>query len=465
MSRNPLRNNRHRLIIELMFDIDVESAPLHQLESEICTWAGRISAAMCAWLLTLAAFDRREGWSGVGIRSCAHWLSWKCGVGLRTGYEHLRVGHALEQLPALRESFAAGQLSYAKVRAISRVADIDTEAEWVRQATHATAGQLERLVAAYARLRSADGLEQVAARRARRACSWRWDDDGSLVVHARLEPEDGALLIKAIDAAHVSLTEGETTETPTPRDRAGNADALTAVAAGFLSNEAPQLADPARFTVNIHVDQALLTGETPPEDARGDVEPGIALHPETIRRLACDATVATPNAGRRHRTVPKALRRLLEARDRSTCQFPGCDHTRWLHAHHAIHWADGGRTDLDNLVLICSYHHHALHEAGLTISINPDQTITVRKPDETVIPSQYPTTAGCEPLIRLKSATAHIHPTSITPQWAGEPLHLQDSITAVLNVDQWQGMHGRRERSPDLRGPRRSTSGPANRRR
>nr|MDT0665511.1 hypothetical protein [Micromonospora sp. DSM 115978] len=85
-----------------MFDIDVETVPLPDLESEICAWAGRLAAATCAWLVALAAFDRRDGWSGVGIRSCAHWLSWKCGISLRTAAEQLRVARALETLPIVR---------------------------------------------------------------------------------------------------------------------------------------------------------------------------------------------------------------------------------------------------------------------------------------------------------------------------------------------------------------------------
>ncbi|WP_250282261.1 HNH endonuclease [Frankia sp. CiP1_Cm_nod2] len=447
-----------------MFDIDVEHAPLHQLEAEICAWAGRISAAMCAWLLALAAFDRREGWAGVGIRSCAHWLSWKCGISLRTGYEHLRVGHALEQLPALRDAFAGGRLSYAKARAISRVADVDSEAEWVRQAEHATASQLDRLVAAYGRLRGRDGLGRAVDRHARRSCSWRWDDDGSLIVHARLTPEDGALFIKALDAAHAGHT------SDMPRDQAANADALTTVAGGFLASRAPTLADPARYTVNVHVDANLLTDGVPPHDSgrphqpRSDVEPGVAVHPETVRRLACDAGVTIPDAGRRRRTVPQALRRLLEARDQGTCRYPGCDHTRWLHAHHAVHWADGGRTDLDNLVLLCSFHHHAVHEAGLILAIGEDHSVTVRRPDGTVIPHQPPLSTGDEPLRHLRDATASVAHDAITGRWAGEPLHLQESVTALLNAGAVrQGTRGRLGRSPAPRGPRQRVSGPASR--
>jgi hypothetical protein len=185
-------------------DGDLDAVPLPRLEAHICAWAGRLAAATCTWLLALAVFDRREGWAGVGIRSCAHWLSRRCGISTRTGYDHLRVAHALERLPALRHAFAAGRLSYSKVRAIARVAEPDTDEEWVRQALSCTAGQLDRLVAAYDRLHPAD--EQDAERRHdRRRLTWRWDDDGMLVAHVVLSPEDGAMFVKAIDAARASL--------------------------------------------------------------------------------------------------------------------------------------------------------------------------------------------------------------------------------------------------------------------
>src|SRR5437879_3554614 len=91
--------------------------PLERLEAEICELAAHLSAAECRWLLLLSEFDRREGWTGWGINSCAHWVSYRCGIGLQAARENLRVGRRLGELPLVREAFAAGALSYSKVRA------------------------------------------------------------------------------------------------------------------------------------------------------------------------------------------------------------------------------------------------------------------------------------------------------------------------------------------------------------
>ncbi|ALE84001.1 DUF222 domain-containing protein [Pseudonocardia sp. HH130629-09] len=95
---------------------------LHELESELLGLAGHITAAECGFLRLLAEFDDRGGWCGVGVRSCAHWLTWRAGMSLRTATEHLRVAHALTRLPRITEAFAAGRISYSKIRAITRLA-------------------------------------------------------------------------------------------------------------------------------------------------------------------------------------------------------------------------------------------------------------------------------------------------------------------------------------------------------
>ncbi len=106
--------------------VDVETAALPELEAELCGWAGRIAAATCRMMLVLAAFDRRHGWSGLGMGSCAHWLAWRCGLSVRTAQEHVAVARALEELPLVRSAFAEGRLSYSKVRAVTRVAEAES---------------------------------------------------------------------------------------------------------------------------------------------------------------------------------------------------------------------------------------------------------------------------------------------------------------------------------------------------
>ena len=120
-----------------------------RLEAQIVAMAGRRAADDCAWLLLIAEFDRREGWTSWECRSTAYWLSWHCGLSVVAAREHVRVGRALEQLGRVRAEFAAGRLTYSKVRAITRVATPANEQSLVDLALAATAAQLERICAAY----------------------------------------------------------------------------------------------------------------------------------------------------------------------------------------------------------------------------------------------------------------------------------------------------------------------------
>src|SRR3954466_9538166 len=98
-------------------------SPLPELAAAITAGAVRLAAATAAWLRLVAEFDERGGWHGVGIRSCAHWLGGQCGLGPGAAREHVRVARALRRLPLIEGAFARGRLSYAKVRALSRIAD------------------------------------------------------------------------------------------------------------------------------------------------------------------------------------------------------------------------------------------------------------------------------------------------------------------------------------------------------
>lgn len=162
--------------------------PLERVEAELCTLAGQIAAATSRFLCLLAEFDARDGWAGWGVRSCAHWLAWRCGLDLRTGREYVRVARALNDLPHTMLTFGQGRLSYSKVRAISRVATPDNEESLVDAAMHSPTGQLERLVRGLQTAqRNGDEDDKASASRASRSgrdresrhgVQWRWDDDG-----------------------------------------------------------------------------------------------------------------------------------------------------------------------------------------------------------------------------------------------------------------------------------------------
>ncbi|MCL9757869.1 HNH endonuclease [Frankia sp. AiPa1] len=405
--------------------IDVESAPLEQVEEAICRWSARLAAATHTWLMTIAAFDRRQGWTGLGIRSCAHWLAWRCGLDLRTAREQLATAHALAQLPAVRAAFASGELSYSKVRAITRVATPADEEGWLDHARKMSAGQLERLTS-----RRRQQKSDPAALRADRKLALRTTPDGTIRLTATLSPDDGAFLLAALDAARASLETGpdgppEDDELAyTPRGQARDADALIALAEAFLHHHAPALQD-SPHTLTLHVPaqstSAASNQSVPRNRTHDDVDgrdrnqehkhqPGrlpagtgavagrdIGLPAAMVARLGCDALIRALivdsdnnplHLGRRNRLPTGRLRDAVYARDQGICQFPSCDHTMWLQIHHCAEWdAHNGKTDVEDLLLICGTHHRAIHDHGLVVRRRRDGTVTVQAPDGRTISS------------------------------------------------------------------------------
>lgn len=166
--------------------------PLERIEAEITELAGHLAAAECRWLQLVAEFDDRRGFEQWGSRTCAHWLSWHCGLDLRSAREKIRVGHTLTDLPLIAETFAAGRLSYSKVRAVTWVATPENEADLVMLAMYATAAQVERSVRAYRGvLSSEEETDRANEQHAARYLRCDWDDDGMLAVDGRFEPRSG----------------------------------------------------------------------------------------------------------------------------------------------------------------------------------------------------------------------------------------------------------------------------------
>jgi hypothetical protein len=159
---------------------------------------GAHNAASYRWLALIAELDRRRGWADDSAQSCAHWLGWKCGVALGAAREKVRVARALESLPRTSAAMASGQLSYSKVREITRVACAETEDFLLQIAEHGTAQHVESFVRAFRRCQQVEELSREARQRRNRALTHRYDDDGSLVIHARLPAEIGALFVQAL---------------------------------------------------------------------------------------------------------------------------------------------------------------------------------------------------------------------------------------------------------------------------
>ena len=174
---------------------------IDELAAEICTLTGHINAANHRWLMLIAEFDRRNGWSDSATQSCAHWLNWKCGIAMGAAREKVRVARALENLPKISAAMACGKLSYSKAREITRVASAETEDYLLMIAEHGTAQHVEKLVRAYRRCQDAEELSREARQQQNRCVSFRYDDDGSLILNCRLPAEAGALILKALDLA------------------------------------------------------------------------------------------------------------------------------------------------------------------------------------------------------------------------------------------------------------------------
>ncbi|MGH3410633.1 MAG: DUF222 domain-containing protein, partial [Streptosporangiaceae bacterium] len=176
--------------------------PLERLEAQICELAGHLTAATCRFLLLVADFDARRGWESWDLPSCSAWLAWKCQLSPGTAREQVRVARALGGLPLIRAGFAAGRLSYAKVRALTRIATPATEEDLAELAGPMTGGQLERFVRAHRSVSRACGQQSRAARRV----TWRVDDqDGSVAMTVRLPAVPGQVLIQALRAAAADL--------------------------------------------------------------------------------------------------------------------------------------------------------------------------------------------------------------------------------------------------------------------
>ena len=364
-----------------------EPRRLVDLEDEITEFAAHIHAATYRLLELIREFDQREGWGGPGLKSCAHWLNWKCGIGLGAAREKVRVAHALQGLPKISAEFRSGTISFSKVRAMTRVATPENEDQLLMIARHGTASHMEKLVRQFRKVKRLEAMEQENARHDLRELSWHVDDDGSYVFRARLTPEQGERVIRAIEAAcdendsELKNVSAETSARPETGPQSEpvaqrRADALERLADAFFGAGSSTVSGGDRCTIHLHTtpDTLAANGDT----AEAELESGARVSAETSRRLACDCGVvhwqedehgSALNVGRKTRSIPPALRRALQRRDHG-CRFPGCTAHKYVDAHHIRHWADGGETRMDNLVLLCRHHHRLVHEGGYGVRMS-----------------------------------------------------------------------------------------------
>ena len=309
---------------------------------------------------------------------------------------------------------------------------------------HATTGaQLERLCRKLRRV--VDVIEGGDRLDDRRYVRDELLENGMVRISAVLHPDEAALVMKAIEQARranaappANDVSAETrTLAVTPM-----ADALVGIAEGYLAHGDAASCGGERTQIFLHVDQDPLA---PDGVLAATLDDGTRVSAETLRRLACDSSLVpvlhaaqgrTIDVGRRTRTISPALRRALWIRDRG-CRFPACTNHLYLHAHHIAHWAHGGPTSADNLVLVCTRHHRLLHEGGFTVrrAVNGEvEFFDARGTSVDVAPSSADVGKGWADTISrwIHEAGGDIDEHTNFPAWDGERVDYEAAVEAVV---------------------------------
>jgi len=436
-------------------------ASLDTLEARICTTAAHLAANMARWLADIATFDRRLGWQRWEARSMVHWLSWRCAVSETTAREHVRVAHALEALPLTYARFAAGELSYSKVRAITRVARSDTEADLIDIALHATAAQFDRLAAGYRRATESERRTADDLAHEKRALRWNAHPEGiGATITLRLTAEQAAVVLAAVDA----VVDADGPPRPDADGRAQRrADALVALvtAQAEVRSEivlhapiAGHLPSPTRPANPVHDasparDASLARDADPVHDAHL-AGTNLPLSLATVERLCCDSAITwlledenglpagvTPPTAR----IPQAVRRAVERRDVG-CQFPGCSRTVFLDVHHIVWRSRNGSNAPDNLVLLCRLHHRALHEGGYTANRTATGRLAVRRPDGSLLPDGALADVVPVPISTLTPPSIEITEHTVVSRWVGDGLDVGYAVSNLMERERWLDRQG-----------------------
>ncbi len=452
---------------------DVWSA--QRLESEITLLAAHLAAAECRWLRMIAAFDRRQMWATWGCASAAHWLNWRCALAPGAAREKVRVARALDELPAVSAAFAIGELSYSKVRALTRVATTTNEQTLVDLARAMTASQLERTVRCYKSVTDTDTDTSTTTSaeeqyRQRRLHTW-WNDDGTLTIRAKLPAAEGEMVLAALErAADILYHDAHRTPTPTTTDpgddhpddvpagtpehpgdedegrvqwervpagtpddddadsprphdgwAARQADALVALAETVVVDGLRPGSGPNRHTVIIHTTDTALTqpaGDSDHGDG-GYLDHGTRIAHQTVRRLMCDASLTfvlhgpdgTPTNISAHAPTIPTALARAVKLRDGACVFPGCTRQSFVDLHHIHHRADGGQNTLTNLACLCRTHHRMIHQGGYTITATTAGHYQFHRPDGTALLTEPTSVPPGDRAVRQHNITHGIHPS------------------------------------------------------
>jgi hypothetical protein len=354
-------------------------------------------------LLALVVLDERDVGRDDGTLDTVGWVTWTSRLSRGRARALVETARALPDRPRLATVAMEGQLSAEQLEAAVQVATPETDAEWAEAAPGWTAGSLR---AAAKNLRAVT-REEAVDRDRQRQVTFRWDEGRrGLRVRGWFPDLDGATVAAAFEAGadRMKPAAGDPWD-PYPMRCAD-------VMLNALSRDLDEATDANRAIVVVHAPEPAMHEDSTAPGAHLDAgTEGVPIANETARRASCDSvaqvvvedTNGVPiRMGRRTRTVPPHIFRLLKERDRH-CQAPGCNRTRGLHAHHRKHWIDGGTTDPDNLILLCTVHHRMAHEHGWTLCGKPGALRFVDRTGIAVTPGRPPPLA---PTIRNRLLVA-----------------------------------------------------------
>jgi hypothetical protein len=374
--------------------VDLRTCADGEIEDDVHDIKAAVRSLEAECARRIAELERRRSFERDGHLSITSWVESRFGVVWSQAAREVRVARALEQMPAVREALADGEVSTAAVGMLATAQEANpeqftrSEETLLAAARTLPARDLRRAVEHWKSTVDPDTLaKEYAERYERRGLRVSSSAGGMVRLDGSLDPDTGGTVMTALR----SVTDGWRWAGPddprTPAQR--RADALGEVCRGWLDRPDRPVVGGERPHVTVVVDLETLEGRAVEGSETAE---GTMISPEDVRRLACDAVVSRVvtdgrseplEAGRSTRVVAPSLRRALAVRD-GGCAFPNCDRpVSWCDAHHVRHWADGGTTDLTNLVLLCRRHHTLTHH-GFAVSMIEGRP-TFRRPDGTVI--------------------------------------------------------------------------------
>jgi hypothetical protein len=336
----------------------------------------QISASQRILFALICEVDRREAWRDDGAHDMAHWLCIRYGISSWKAYRWIAAAHALEALPRIAQAFTHGDLGIDKVVELARFATPETEAGLIRWAQGVSCGAIRHR----ADLAGRTPVQEVVDAENDRTLTWSYVDEGRrFALEAELPAAQGAVVARAIErvAESIPAMPGEEDQVFASARRA---DALVALCSTRIAADLDQ----DRATVVVHAQANGVRTEA----GGAEIEGGPPIHPAIVERLLCNARVQTVvetesgdvvGLGRMSREPSTWMIRQIRYRDRE-CRFPGCGARRFTQAHHIRWWRNGGRTDLDNLLLICSFHHKLVHEHGWAVKRHADGSLRWFRP-------------------------------------------------------------------------------------